>query len=189
MKKETSIAKLMERFTKAASMQRWNDHIRPVKFTELDKQAHKMVIAYVLAKSEEERRKEYLASSDGDFQSKPVNWRYLIEGGIFEFLHRLILTDIKPPVFHKMIENRETEELLNYHVFNELKGDMVGLNKKFYKRFTNYFENPKTDNIERRILRAAHYLATNWEFKTPPLTVKFWMFVIRFQHIWKSYYQ
>ena len=165
MKKETSIAKLMERFTKAASMQRWNDHIWPVKFTELDKQAHKMVIAYVLAKSEEERRKEYLTSSEGDFQSKPVNWRYLIEGGIFEFLHRLILTDIKPPVFHKMIENKETEELLNSHVFNELKGDMVGLNKKFYKRFTEYFENPKTDNIERRILRAAHYLATNWEFK------------------------
>ena len=66
MKKETSIAKLMERFTKAASMQRWNDHIRPVEFTELDKQAHKMVIAYILAKSEEERRKEYLESSEKD---------------------------------------------------------------------------------------------------------------------------
>ena len=50
MGKEKSIAKLVERFTKAASMQRWNDHIRPVELTELDKQAHKMVIAYVLAK-------------------------------------------------------------------------------------------------------------------------------------------
>ena len=34
----------------AVSIQRWNDHIRPwVGFTELDKQAHKMFYAYVLA--------------------------------------------------------------------------------------------------------------------------------------------
>ena len=39
----------------AASMQRWNDHIRPTKgFTELDKQAHKLYYAYVLGKLEEE---------------------------------------------------------------------------------------------------------------------------------------
>ena len=37
----------------AASIQRWNDHIRPwTGFTELDKQAHKMFYAYVLAKCE-----------------------------------------------------------------------------------------------------------------------------------------
>ena len=28
----------------AAHIQRWNDHIRPNGFTELDKQAHKMMI-------------------------------------------------------------------------------------------------------------------------------------------------
>ena len=39
----------------AASIQRWNDHIRPwTGFTELDKQAHKMFYAYVLAKCEGE---------------------------------------------------------------------------------------------------------------------------------------
>lgn len=39
----------------AASMQRWNDHIRPARgFTELDKQAHKLFYAYVLGKLEEE---------------------------------------------------------------------------------------------------------------------------------------
>ena len=34
----------------AAHIQRWNDHIRPQGFTELDKQAHKMVILYVLSR-------------------------------------------------------------------------------------------------------------------------------------------
>ena len=38
----------------AASIQRWNDHIRPwTGFTELDKQAHKMIYAYVLGRCEE----------------------------------------------------------------------------------------------------------------------------------------
>ena len=32
----------------AAHIQRWNEHIRPMGFTELDKQAHKMMIVYVL---------------------------------------------------------------------------------------------------------------------------------------------
>ena len=51
----------------AASIQRWNDHIRPwTGFTELDKQAHKMFYAYVLAKCEGES----------------VNMIKLIEGGM-----------------------------------------------------------------------------------------------------------
>ena len=38
----------------AASIQRWNDHLRPwTGFTELDKQAHKMIYAYVLGRCEE----------------------------------------------------------------------------------------------------------------------------------------
>ena len=32
----------------AAHIQRWNDHIRPNGFTELDKQAHKMMICMCL---------------------------------------------------------------------------------------------------------------------------------------------
>lgn len=87
----------------AAHIQRWNDHIRPNGFTELDKQAHKMMILYVLAKYEEQ-----------DHQAK-LNWRVLIEGGIFEFLHRIVLTDIKPPVFH---------ELMRVHGKNSIVGFM-----------------------------------------------------------------
>lgn len=145
------IENIIERFSKAASMQRWNDHIRPVEFTELDKQAHKMVIAYVIARFEEERR------GPGS-----VNWISLIEGGIFEFLHRTVLTDIKPPVFHRMM--KEKGEELNKHVFQKLESDMEGLDPDFQKRFKNYYlKSPNT--LERRILRAAHYLATQWEFK------------------------
>ena len=83
--------KLIELIYDAASIRRWNDQVNPMDFTELDKQAHKMIIAYVLAKVEE------------DVTPGSVDWLKLLEGGIFEMLHRIILTDIKPPVFHKMM--------------------------------------------------------------------------------------
>lgn len=145
------IENLIERFYEAASMNRWNDHIRPVELTELDKQAHKMVIAYVIAKFEE---------SDRDIV---INWQNLIEGGIFEFLHRTILTDIKPPVFHKMME--EKEKALNKYVIEQLDGDMNGLGGNFKENFKKYFFDHNYSKIEKRILKAAHYMATNWEFK------------------------
>jgi len=44
---------------KAAYMQRWNDHLRPIDLYELDKQAHKMIIAYILGiKKDKEKYKQ-----------------------------------------------------------------------------------------------------------------------------------
>lgn len=71
----------------AAYMQRWNDKIRPIELIELDKQAHKMVVAYFLGKFEE---------GNDEF-----HWIDIIEGGIFELLQRLVITDLKPPFFMK----------------------------------------------------------------------------------------
>ena len=56
---------LIELFFDAANIRRWNDQINPMEFTELDKQAHKMIIAWVLAKCEE------------DGHSAHVDWKKL----------------------------------------------------------------------------------------------------------------
>ncbi len=145
------IENLIERFYEAASMNRWNDHIRPVELTELDKQAHKMIITFVIAKFEE---------NDREIE---IDWQKLIEGGIFEFLHRTILTDIKPPVFHKMMEEKEDD--LNFYVLEKLDGDLMGLDKNFKENFEKYLFDHKYAQAEKRILKAAHYMATDWEFK------------------------
>lgn len=144
---------IIDRFYEAASIQRWNDHARPVEFTELDKQAHKMVIAYMLAKFEETER------------GKTINWKWLIEGGMFEFLHRVILTDIKPPVFHQMMKEKGPE--LNKWVLSKLEPDLQGIAGGFKEKFQNYYFSDDSSKfmLERRILQAAHYLATNWEFR------------------------
>jgi putative hydrolase of HD superfamily len=142
---------ILELIYDAASIQRWNDHIRPSKgFTELDKQAHKMVFAYVISKFEESDRKVI------------VNWKALIEGGIFEFLHRIVLTDIKPPIFHKLMEQKG--EKLNLWVFEQLRDRFTGTADGFFQKFETYLMEPSYCALEKRILKAAHYLATNWEF-------------------------
>lgn len=135
----------------AAHIQRWNDHIRPGGFTELDKQAHKMLILYVLARHEE------------DDHGAKLNWRILIEGGIFEFLHRNVLTDIKPPVFHELM--RVHGDKLNKWVFDELKRRIPDIDAGFMQKMGQYFDDASYYPREKKLLRAAHYLATQWEFE------------------------
>ena len=74
---------LMELIFSAASIERWNDHPRTPQFTELDKQSHKAMIAWFIARAEEDR-------------GRTVNWDRLIRNGAFSFLHRVLVTDIKP---------------------------------------------------------------------------------------------
>ena len=141
---------LAYKFFEAAHMQRWNDHIRPVEFTELDKQAHKMVIAWVLASFQEREKGE------------KVDWTQLIEGAMFSFLQRIVLTDLKPPVFHRIKKEKGKE--LNQFVLREVQESIPGLDPEFLHRFKSYFEEQDSDSVERRVLRAAHYLATKYEF-------------------------
>lgn len=140
--------RLISLIYEAASIQRWNDHIRPwTGFTELDKQAHKMFYAYVLAKCE------------GD----SVDMLKLIEGGIFEFFHRSVLTDIKPPIYHKLVKEKGPQ--IDGWVMDELKEDLGRIGGGFFERMHMYYADPEYSELEKKILKAAHYHASNWEFK------------------------
>lgn len=131
------------------SIERWNDHIRPFcGFTELDKQAHKMFYAYVLAKCE----------GHGNYAPN-----LLIEGGIFEFLHREILTDIKPPIYHRLMKEKGAQ--INEWVLNQLEDRLKSLKGSFFEKMCEYYLNPLYAKKEKQILKAAHYYATDWEFK------------------------
>lgn len=133
----------------AASMQRWNDKIRPVDLREIDKQGHKMIIAYFLGKFEE--------------HNTEFNWLELIEGGLFEFLHRLVITDLKPQIFDRIKEDRSKYEQLNEWAFQRLRPVVAPLGEPFNERFRAYFQSTD-DTLNKRILSAAHFYATRWEF-------------------------
>ncbi len=133
----------------AAYMHRWNDQLRPIDFIELDKQAHKMIIAYFLGKFEE--------SKSG------FNWIEIIEGGIFELLQRIVLTDLKPPIFYKIKEDPQKYGQLNDWVYGKLEPFITPLGQDFCNKFRKYFSTIK-ENINKRILYAAHFYASKWEF-------------------------
>ncbi|MDD5223018.1 MAG: HD domain-containing protein [bacterium] len=141
---------LIEKIFEAASMQRWNDQIRPVELVELDKQAHKMIIAYVLGKFEEGQ--------------KGFDWIQIIEGGFFEFLQRLILTDLKPPIFHRIKKHPNHYRKLNEWIYLQLKPKITPLGREFCQRFRSHFLEPDENNLNQRILNAAHFYASRWEF-------------------------
>jgi putative hydrolase of HD superfamily len=148
-KEYDKMERVINLFFKAANMQRWNDHIRPVNFVELDKQAHKMIIVYIIAKTEED-------------ENNQINWVDLIDKFLFDFFYRVVLTDIKPPVFHEMMEKKEKE--LNQYVLYQIKPIIENFDHDFAEKFQDNVNSAK-DSLEDKIIKAAHYIATKWEFK------------------------
>lgn len=141
---------LMELIFSASSIERWNDHPRTAQFTEIDKQAHKAMIAYFIARTEEDR-------------GRTVNWNRLIANGTFSFLHRVLVTDIKPPVFHRLMQDHGQQKQLNRWVYDQLEPLLSPLAYPLCEQCRAYLESIP-NSLEDRILSAAHYIATRWEF-------------------------
>lgn len=141
------------RFFEASYIIRWNDLFRPFEMTELDKHAHKMVIAYCLGKYEED-------------SGKIVNWHDIIKGCIFELLRRVVLSDIKSPVYRRIKdEHKEEFKQLNEWVWQELKPDLIGV-EKIENDLLAYIKNEDNcfDELTKSILMAAHLYSSYWEF-------------------------
>jgi len=145
-----SIAPLMLKLFSAAYMQRWNDKLRSVDLNELDKQAHKMIIACFLGKFEE---------SNPEF-----DWLTIIEGGLFELLQRVVVTDLKPPVYYRIREDPGKYQRLNEWVYGQLEPVLIAFDPRFAERFKEYSTDGDNSDINRKLLSAAHFSATSWEF-------------------------
>jgi len=146
-----NINPLFLKIYEAACMQRWNDQIRTIEFTELDKQAHKMIVAYILGKCEE------------DANRHEIDWIKIIETGFFDFLKRIILTDLKPPLIYKIKEDSRKYRKLNEWVFDRIYPYVEVLGKDFVERLRGHLYSEK-ENLETEIVNAAHFYITEWEF-------------------------
>jgi len=145
---------LVEQIFKSASISRWNDYPKMVSLVELDKQAHKFIIAYFIASFE-----------------RDVDINYVIEAGIFEFLARIVVTDIRPDVFHQIQKTKRKK--INEWVLSVLESDLLPIqNGAFLERFKKYL-NSKDHKKEAVILKAASYLSTRWEFNIVYQTSQF----------------
>lgn len=147
---------LLELIFSGAFMKRWNDKLRPMELVEVDKQGHKMIVAWVL----------FLLNSKGmDVARKRALGESIIEGGIYDYLYRLVITDIKPPVFYRIKENPDDYRTLSNWVLDQLKPRIMPLGEGFMRGMSEYLMQPEDKGLARRILNAAHLYASYSEFK------------------------
>ena len=145
---------LLQLIFSGSFMKRWNDKLRPMELVEVDKQGHKMILAFVLyilnAKKVPEKERNDLAED-------------IILGGIFDYLYRLVITDIKPPIFYKIKANPAHYYQLTQWVLDQLQPRVQPLGKDFWHKLKEYLTN-EDSSLARRILEAAHIFASQWEF-------------------------
>ena len=133
----------------SAHIQRWNEFIRPpIGLSELDKQSHKAVIVFILAGLEKDA-------------GNAVDELKLIKYFLFDFFERTLLTDIKPPIYKRLLEaNADKLHEWSLIEFSKKAPELFGA---FGNEMREYlFSNDKT-SIEKKILKAAHYLSSRYE--------------------------
>lgn len=136
-------------------MKRWNDKFRPIELYEVDKQAHKMMVAWLLFELNTEGMDPHERAQIGDS---------IIEGGIFDYLYRLVITDIKPPVFYEIKANPDHYSRLTDWVVAQLMPRIQTLGHDFCERLATYLSVPEHTDLAGRILGAAHTYASRYEY-------------------------
>ena len=146
---------LLQLMFSGSYMRRWNDKLRPVELYEIDKQAHKMIVAWMLT----------LLNSGGYSASDQLKLQQeVIERGLFDYLYRLVTTDIKPPVFYRICENEKDYKELTEWVLKELRPVLGAPDEGFWERLSAYHRNRERTSLPDRILTAAHHYASGWEY-------------------------
>lgn len=142
---------LLNELFRGFTVHRWNDKIRPVDLIEIDKHAHKMFIAYCLGKFEEDAGNQ-------------VDWSNIIKHGIFELLRRIVISDIKSPIYYLIKqENKKIFNKLNNWVFEQIAIKIN--NSQVQQEFYDYlFEKAEIEHTSQKILDASHKYASYWEF-------------------------
>ncbi|MDR2489743.1 MAG: HD domain-containing protein [Desulfovibrio sp.] len=137
-------------------MKRWNDKLRYMELMEIDKQAHKMIIAWLLCRlaGRGKSRAELLCLEEE-----------VVEGGIFDYLFRLVITDIKPPILYRIKENPDHYQRLARWVLAEAKPHVHPLDGEFWERFVRRATATEHQSPASEILAAAHAYSSAWEFR------------------------
>ena len=120
---KTLALKIFEGF----SIERWNDLVRPFELIEMDKAAEKMMVAYIIAKYEEDR-------------GQSIDWDWMIHASFFELLRKIALCDIKSPV-QRMIRCDYPEEYKKLNQWVVQQYEELLPDKKLLKRFEQYWNN------------------------------------------------
>ncbi|MGL4722163.1 MAG: HD domain-containing protein [Desulfovibrionaceae bacterium] len=147
---------LLEFVFSGASLRRWNDMLRPTEFFEIDRQGHKMLIAWLLFLLETKNTKE---------DEKICIYQELVERAMFDYFFNLATTDIKPTIFNKIKQNEEDYTMLldwGIKIFSEY---IAPMGTEFVEKSRKYLSSPcEEKTVAENILRSASLYSTYWEF-------------------------
>jgi putative hydrolase of HD superfamily len=152
-----NIRKSLLQFVFAGSyMKRWNDKLRPMEFIEADKQAHKMIVAWLLCR----------LNGGPDAASRLALEQEVVERSMFDYFFRLVITDIKPPVYYRIKRNPADYAELAAWAIDELEPLLRPLDPDgagFWARLAEHVREPDKTDLPAKILDAAHNYASSWE--------------------------
>ena len=60
-----------------------------------------------------------------------LDWIKIIETGIYDYLKRIVLTDLKPPLIYKIREDRSKYQKLNQWVYEKISPYLEVLGRDF----------------------------------------------------------
>lgn len=141
--------KLFEGF----SINRWNDLVRPFELVEMDKDAEKMVLAYIIGKYEEA-------------EGKKIHWDWMIWASLFDLLRKIALSDIKNPV-QNIIKYKYPEEYKKLSQWVLKQYENIIDSPHVYKKFEDYIkvisgQKKVSEDLELtvHVFKAAHKYST-----------------------------
>jgi putative hydrolase of HD superfamily len=136
---------------RAFYIERWNDRVRPMPLAEMDKNAHKLIVSYCVGKYEE-------------MQGKAINWELIFRDSIFELLRRIVISDIKSPIYQEIKRNKDVFRKLNEYVFSKYENiiDAPDFKNNFYSFL---FDEVDRTSIDYRVIDSSHIFSSFWEFQ------------------------
>ena len=148
MKKEFAL-KIFEGF----SIERWNDMVRPFDLVQMDKDAERLFVAYIIGKYEEQN-------------GVKIDWEWMMYASLFELLRKIALCDIKSPVQRLIREEYPAEYIrLNEWVLEQYRHLIDDTD--LFSRFTLYIGKTcgsipfgPNQQASSRVFRAAHKYST-----------------------------
>lgn len=136
---------------------RWNDWIHPIPLVEMDRHGHRMMLAFLMGHIQEKN-------------DRKIDWSYLIVGGTFHLLRKLVFSDLKPAVSSRLYKNNpQVIYRMNQYVLSQAmnwldaqSAHLLGM----YVQEDPEISYPATHRKQTyRLLRAASKLVTLREFQ------------------------
>ena len=136
---------------------RWNDKIHPIPLVEMDRHGHRMMVAFLMGRMEERRGRD-------------VDWTYLLAGGTFHLLRKIVFSDLKPAVSSRLYKNNpEVLSRMNRHVLDQVAAWVDPQTARLLRDFLHQDPEVSYPSTVRertfRLLRSASKFVTLREFE------------------------